>query len=125
MAEPLFDLPKPECKTVALCTICDQDWNAHERIARRRVVDLAINDPDSFVTSSDQIGYVEPTLMECIMLLKIANQGAPGPQGMAGEPGRDGKDGKTGEDGDDGATGDTGQTGPPGRPGAPGLDAPA
>lgn len=82
------EIPKPLSpwkRLVHVCDQCDQPWGEHLKLARRRWHEChpdALDDPTLDVIEE----WVH--LGDCIVLLKLANAGPPGPQGPAGCPGR-------------------------------------
>jgi hypothetical protein len=70
---------KPEPVETLICSVCEQPWAEHVMRAK----DLVYNDEDEYPT----VVIREVELQDCIVLLKIANQGPPGPVGPMGMPG--------------------------------------
>jgi hypothetical protein len=68
----------PEPKTIEVCTVCEQPWVAH--VARSR--EYGYGDDYEMAEWQEAV-----TLADCFALLKIANQGPPGPVGPTGRMG--------------------------------------
>jgi hypothetical protein len=93
-----YDKMFPIPITVQVCSSCGLDWDEHVRLKKRRAfrefesfLDIhefwtqeLTKDRDKFVALS------KVTFVECVNLLKTANQGPPGPMGAMGPQGEPG-----------------------------------
>ena len=76
---------------VQICDKCGVNWNKHRAMAERHYYDDE---------GEEHFEERQVTLLDCIHLLKLANQGPMGPPGYQGAKGDTGKDGKdAGQDG--------------------------
>jgi hypothetical protein len=78
--------PTPE--TVVLCAVCGQEWAKHIQLAYWRYLVTEEDDPPTDQQIEDSVGF-----LECIHLLKNANQGPQGPPGPIGMSGPQGEPG--------------------------------
>lgn len=81
----------PRRKVIEVCAVCELDWDKHikESQTRYRREWNAQFEDDDFKPPVD-VMFATVELIDCIELLKRANQGPTGytgPQGMAGMPG--------------------------------------
>lgn len=88
----------PSSETVVICHECREDWDAHLRAARQRVMQEYYRQVEEFedgdrVTKPDIATFsdtqVVPSFRDCVTVLRTAQLGPTGPQGPMGMAGRD------------------------------------
>ncbi|QDF18709.1 hypothetical protein SEA_PUPPER_223 [Gordonia phage Pupper] len=72
----------PWKRLVHVCDQCEQPWGQHLKLARRRWHE---HNPDALDDPALDVIEDWVHLGDCILLLKLANQGPPGPVGPQGE----------------------------------------